>query len=78
MNEVTTPTIGTIKRVDLDGIGTVSGLLALLMSIPDAVPGDAEIMHTYAYEGCPPEALDNPDVEHEHGPRVGLILEWNE
>lgn len=75
-----TAEIETYRRVTLDGVGTFEGLLALVNTAPVDVPLNAEIVTTYNYEGCPPEAIEaegnGEDLEHEHGPRVGFILEW--
>lgn len=80
MNPTTTPQIETYRRIAVDGVGTLEGLLTLVGTIPADVPLDAEIVAAYNYEGCPPEAIEaeDPDdiIEHEHGMRIGLILEW--
>lgn len=76
-----TADIQTFKRVDFDGEGTLEGLLRLVGQIPTEVPLDAEITTAYTYEGCPPEAHEAEEAglepeDHEHGPRVGFILQW--
>ena len=73
----TAPEIETYNRITLDGEGTLQGLFGLLSTIPNSVPPEAEIVTAANYYGCPPEALEDESVEHEHGPRVAITLEWD-
>lgn len=68
--------ITNFRRAEFDGVGTLEGLLTLVGQIPAEIPLDAHITLADNYFGCPPEAHEDPDIEHEHGPRVGFVLEW--
>lgn len=69
--------IETVSRITIDGEATLGGLLALIGKIPSHVPNEAEITWADHYFGCPPEALEDHDIEHEHGPRLEIALEWS-
>ena len=73
MNEIG---LREVRRVTFDTKATLTGLTQALLSIPDAIPGGAEIVEITQYLACPEEAHENLDHENDPEPYIVVTLEY--